>query len=97
MPPDNDGDIYESHLADIKRKKAKAKAKAHKPLKRRPRPLAPSGRASTHTTSLSPAQDAWVRSRPEGVSAYLRGLVEADRAGVREPERCAVDVVDGTG
>jgi len=45
--------------------------------KPRTRPLAPSGRASTHTTSLSPAQAAWVRSRPEGASAYLRGLVDS--------------------
>ena len=56
------------------------------PPKRRPRPLAPSGRAQTHQTSLSPAADAWVRSRPEGVSAYLRGLVAEDMEAQESPE-----------
>jgi len=37
----------------------------------------PSGRATSITTSLSPAAAAWVRSRPEGASACLRGLVDA--------------------
>jgi hypothetical protein len=45
------------------------------------------GRARTHQTSLSPAQDAWVRSRPEGASAYLRGLVERDRTTASQIKR----------
>ena len=47
-----------------------------KPRRTQSRPLAPSGRAQTFQTSLSPSCAAWVASRGVPVAAYLRGLVE---------------------
>jgi hypothetical protein len=59
---------------------------APKPRRTQSRPLAPSGRAQTVQTSLSPLQAAWVASRGVTAAAYLRGLVEADMEEQESPE-----------
>jgi hypothetical protein len=51
---------------------------SHNAPRPRGRPSLTGGRAQTVQTSLSEASAAWVRSRPEGAAAYLRGLVERE-------------------
>jgi hypothetical protein len=62
--------IASDHLAGV-----------HNAPRPRGRPSLTGGRAQTVQTSLSEASAAWVRSRPEGAAAYLRGLIERDRSG----------------